>query len=44
MDKLLDVQDLKVHFNIKRGFIEDIFSKDQVVVKAVDGVDRKSVV
>lgn len=38
MDKLLDVQDLKVHFNIKRGFIEDIFSKDQVVVKAVDGV------
>lgn len=38
LNKLIDVQDLKVHFNTKRGFIEDIFSKEQVVVKAVDGV------
>ena len=38
MNELIDVKGLKVYFNIKRGFIEDIFSKEQVVIKAVDGV------
>ncbi len=38
MSKLLDVKDLKVYFDIKKGFIEGFFSKESAQVKAVDGV------
>ena len=37
-DKILEVKDLKVYFDIKRSFAEDMFSKKKKQVKAVDGV------
>lgn len=38
MNKILDVEDLKVYFDIKRGFLDDLFSKGKMQVKAVDGL------
>ena len=40
MDKhyAVEVTDLKVYFDIKRGFLEDIFSKTRKMLKAVDGI------
>lgn len=35
---LIEVKDLKVHFEIKRNLAGDLFSKDKKVLKAVDGV------
>jgi len=37
-DKILEVKNLKVYFDIKRSFVEDIFAKAKKQVKAVDGV------
>jgi peptide/nickel transport system ATP-binding protein len=37
-EKILAVKDLKVYFDIKRSFAEDIFAKEKKQVKAVDGV------
>jgi oligopeptide/dipeptide ABC transporter ATP-binding protein len=37
-DKILEVKGLKVYFDIKRSFAEDIFAKSKKQVKAVDGV------
>jgi oligopeptide/dipeptide ABC transporter ATP-binding protein len=34
----VEVKDLKVHFEMKRGFSEDLFSKRKQILKAVDGV------
>ncbi|HWQ30292.1 MAG TPA: ATP-binding cassette domain-containing protein [Negativicutes bacterium] len=38
MDNLLEVKDLKVTFDIKRGFIESLTGRNKATVKAVDGV------
>lgn len=35
----MEIKDLKVYFDIHRGLIEDIFSKEALQVKAVDGID-----
>lgn len=37
-DFALEIKDLKVHFNMKRALIEDLFSKKKKVLKAVDGI------
>jgi peptide/nickel transport system ATP-binding protein len=34
----VEVQDLKVYFDIKRSFLEDLTSKNKKVLKAVDGI------
>lgn len=39
MSNIVEVKDLKVYFDIHRGLIEDIFSKETLQVKAVDGID-----
>ncbi|MBN2051118.1 MAG: ABC transporter ATP-binding protein [Spirochaetales bacterium] len=39
MSPLLEIKDLKVHFTIRRGFIEEMFSRKISRVKAVDGID-----
>ena len=36
-EKMLEVKDLKVYFEMKKGFAETLFGKPQVL-KAVDGV------
>ena len=36
-DKLLSVKDLKVHFEVKKGFAKSLFGKPEIL-KAVDGV------
>ncbi len=38
MDTILRVEDLRVWFPVRSGFLEAIFSKDQKWVKAVDGI------
>ena len=38
MSSLVEIQNLKVYFDIKRGFIEDFLSKTKLQVKAVNGV------
>ena len=35
---LIEVKNLEVHFEIKRGLTGDLFSKDKTILKAVDGV------
>ena len=35
---VVEVKDLKVYFEIKRGFLEDVFSKNKKILKAVDGI------
>jgi oligopeptide/dipeptide ABC transporter ATP-binding protein len=37
-DFAVEVKDLKVYFEIKRGLVEDLFSKKKKILKAVDGV------
>jgi peptide/nickel transport system ATP-binding protein len=37
----VEVKNLKVYFDIKRGFIEEIFSKKKNILKAVDGISFK---
>jgi len=37
-DAVVAVRDLKVYFDIKRGFLEDLFSKHKIILKAVDGI------
>lgn len=39
LDKIVDIQGLKVQFEIKESFLKEIFSKEKKIVKAVDGVD-----
>ncbi len=39
MSQVMEVKDLKVYFDIKRGFIDDMLSKEKLQVKAVDGID-----
>ena len=36
-EKMLEVKDLKVYFEMKKGFVKTLFGKPQVL-KAVDGV------
>ncbi|MBR3374455.1 MAG: ATP-binding cassette domain-containing protein, partial [Firmicutes bacterium] len=36
-EKLLEVKDLKVYFEMKKGFAQSLFGKPEVL-KAVDGV------
>ena len=36
-EKMLEIKDLKVYYEIKKGFAETLFGKPQVL-KAVDGV------
>ena len=36
---IIEAKDLKVYFKVRRGFIKDMFSKEEKFVKAVDGVD-----
>lgn len=38
MEKIIEVKDLKVYFDIKRGFISEILSKEKPQVKAVDNI------
>lgn len=38
MSKLLEIRNLKVYFDIKRGFVEEMISKEKLQVKAVDDV------
>ena len=35
---LIDVRDLRVYFPIRKNFIEEIFSRSRLYVKAVDGI------
>ena len=35
---LVQVEDLRVHFDIKQGFLSGLFSEEKKVVRAVDGV------
>lgn len=38
-EKIVDIKNLKVEFEIKQSFIEEIFYKKRKIVKAVDGVN-----
>ena len=38
MDKVIEVKNLKVYFDIKRGFVSELFAKEKPQVKAVDDV------
>ena len=38
-DRIVDIKGLKVQFEIKQSFLNEIFSKQKKIVKAVDGVD-----
>jgi oligopeptide/dipeptide ABC transporter ATP-binding protein len=38
IDYAIEVKDLKVYFEIKRGLVEDLFSKKKKILRAVDGV------
>lgn len=38
LKKLIDVVDLKVYFQIRKNFIEEMFTRKKLFVKAVDGV------
>lgn len=38
MNDVVKIKDLKVYFDIKRGFLEGVLSKEKLQVKAVDGV------
>ncbi len=38
-DKIVDIKGLKVQFEIKQSFLNEMFSKQKKIVKAVDGVD-----
>jgi oligopeptide/dipeptide ABC transporter ATP-binding protein len=40
-ETVVDIKELKVQFDIKQSFLQDIFSKKKKIVKAVDGVDLK---
>jgi len=37
-EKVVAIKNLKVYFELKNGFIKDIFSKEKSIVKAVDGI------
>jgi len=37
-ETLVKVDDLRVHFDIKQGFLSDLVSKEKKVVRAVDGI------
>jgi len=37
-EKVVEIKNLKVYFELKNGFIKDIFSKEKSIVKAVDGI------
>jgi len=37
-DAIVEVEGLKKHFPIKRGFLNTVFSKEDIVVRAVDGI------
>lgn len=38
MDNILEVKNLQVSFDIKRGFFQSISNKDKIVIKAVDNI------
>lgn len=38
-EKVVEIRNLKVYFELKSGFIKDIFSKEKAIVKAVDGIN-----
>ncbi len=38
-DKIVDIKGLKVQFEIKQSFLNEMFSKQKKIVKAVDGVN-----
>jgi ABC-type oligopeptide transport system ATPase subunit len=38
-EKIVDIKGLKVQFEIKQSFLNELFSKEKKIVKAVDGVD-----
>jgi len=38
-EKVVAIKNLKVYFELKNGFIKDIFSKEKSIVKAVDGIN-----
>ncbi len=40
-ENIVDVKGLKVQFDIKQSFLQEIFTKKRKIVKAVDGVDLK---
>ena len=38
MESLISVDQLEVHFTVRTGLMQSMFSKETPVVKAVDGV------
>jgi oligopeptide/dipeptide ABC transporter ATP-binding protein len=38
-NSIVEVKDMKVHFEIKRGLAKDILSSRKIILRAVDGVD-----
>ncbi len=37
-NNVIDIKDIKVHFDIKRSLAQDIIRKNKIILKAVDGV------
>jgi ABC-type oligopeptide transport system ATPase subunit len=38
MEELLTITDLKKHFPLQKGFIDNLLAKEKAFVRAVDGV------